>query len=42
MAVVHIEAEIPWRIGRADGEHRVGMCGPLELTVESGTWAELM
>ena len=42
MAVVHIEAEIPWRIGRADGEHWVGICDPLELTVESETWADLM
>ena len=42
MAVVHIEAEIPWRIDRADGEHWVGICDPLGLTVESETWAELM
>ncbi len=42
MAVVHIEAEIPWRIGRADEEHWIGICDPLGLTVESETWAELM
>ena len=42
MAVVHIEAEIPWRIRRADGDHWVGICDPLSLTVESETWAELM
>ena len=42
MAVVHIEAEVPWRIGRADGERWVGICDPLKLTVESETWAELM
>ena len=42
MAVVRIEAEIPWRIDRADGEHWGGICDPLRLTVESETWAELM
>ena len=42
MAVVHIETEIPWRIDRADGEHWVGVCDPLGLTVESESWAELM
>ncbi len=42
MAVMHIETEIPWRIDRADGEHWVGICDPLGLTVESETWAELM
>lgn len=42
MSVVHIEAEIPWRIDRADAEHWVGICDPLDLTVESETWAELM
>ena len=42
MAVVHIEAEIPWSIGRAGGEHWVAVCDSLELTVESETWAELM
>ncbi len=39
---MRIEAEIPWRIDRADGEHCVGICDPLGLTVESETWAELM
>lgn len=42
MAVMHIEAEIPWRIDRADSELWVGICDPLGLTVESETWAELM
>ena len=42
MAVMHIEAEIPWRIDRADRERWVGICDPLGLTVESETWAELM
>ena len=42
MAVMHIDAEIPWRIDRADGERWVGICDPLGLTVESETWAELM
>ena len=42
MAIMHIDAEIPWRIGRADREHWVGICDPLGLTVESETWAELM
>ena len=42
MAVVHIDAEIPWRISRADDDHWVGICDALALTVESETWAELM
>lgn len=42
MAVMHIDAEIPWRIDRADGERWVGICDPLGLTVESETWSELM
>ena len=33
IAVVHIDAEIPWRIDRADSEHWVGICNPLGLTV---------
>lgn len=41
MAVVHIDAEIPWRV-RSDGGHWVGICDPLDLTVESETWFELM
>ena len=42
MAVVHIDAEIPWRIDRGNGDRWVAICDPLELTVESETWAELM
>ena len=42
MVVMHIEAEIPWRIDRADRERWVGISDPLGLTVESETWAELM
>ena len=42
MAVMRIDAQIPWRIDRAEGERWVGTCDPLDLTVESETWAELM
>ena len=42
MAVMRIDTQIPWRIDRAEGERWVGICDPLDLTVESETWAELM
>ena len=42
MAVMRIDAQIPWQIDRAEGERWVGICDPLDLTVESETWAELM
>ena len=31
MVAVHIDAQIPWQIGRADDEHWVGTCNPLRL-----------
>ena len=42
MPVVHVNAEIRWRVSRAGGDHWVGICDALALTVESETWAELM
>ena len=42
MPVVHVNAEIPCRVSRADADHWVGICDALNLTVESETWAELM
>ena len=42
MTVMRIDAQIPWQIDRAEGKRWVGICDPLDLTVESETWAELM
>ena len=42
MAVMHIEAEIPWRIDRADRERWIWICDPLDLTCRVRDVGELM
>ena len=40
---IHIEgAQIPWAIQRTSNGFWVGVCDALNITVQSGTWQELM
>ena len=41
-SVVRINGNVPWLIRSAEEGCWVGVCEPLQLTVQSETWAELM
>ena len=42
MVVVKIEGKTEWKCLRAKGGNWVAICDPLQLTIQSATWATLM
>jgi hypothetical protein len=41
-ALVRIDANLQWRYTIGKGGNYVAVCDPLKLTLQAGTWAELM
>lgn len=42
MQTVRIDAHLQWRCLTAKGGNWVGVCDPLRITIQAGTWGELM
>ena len=40
--LVQVDAQVNWRCFRGKGGNWVAICDPLQLTVQSRTWSELM